>query len=97
MFRVTIPSKVQAYMAIGKPILIGVRGDAAELVVNSQAGLACIPGDPEAIARTALQMADMSEDALSAMGRAGAEGYWRDLSLAAGVSRFESVFREVAA
>jgi glycosyltransferase involved in cell wall biosynthesis len=97
LFRVTIPSKVQAYMAIGKPILIGVRGDAAELVVNSKAGLACTPGDSEAIARTALQMADMSEDTLAVMGRAGAERYRRDLSLTAGVSRFESVFREVAA
>jgi colanic acid biosynthesis glycosyl transferase WcaI len=31
LFRITIPSKTQAYLAAGKPILMGVRGDAADL------------------------------------------------------------------
>ena len=35
LFRITIPSKTQAYLAAGKPILMGVRGDAADLVDTS--------------------------------------------------------------
>ncbi len=34
LFNITIPSKTQAYMASGKPVLIGVSGDAAELIVE---------------------------------------------------------------
>jgi colanic acid biosynthesis glycosyl transferase WcaI len=39
LFSITIPSKTQAYMAAGKPILMAVDGDAAELVVRSQCGV----------------------------------------------------------
>lgn len=32
LFEITVPSKTQAYMAIGKPLLMAVSGDAADLV-----------------------------------------------------------------
>ena len=38
LFRITIPSKIQAYLAAGKPILSAVPGDASNLVTESQAG-----------------------------------------------------------
>ncbi len=34
LFCITIPSKTQAYLAFGKPILMAVRGDAADLVAS---------------------------------------------------------------
>ena len=50
LFEITIPSKTQAYLAAGKPILMAVGGDAADLVENAQAGVRCAPEDPDAIA-----------------------------------------------
>jgi len=50
LFRITIPSKTQAYLAMGRPVLIGVKGDAAHLVEKAQAGLTCEPENPESIA-----------------------------------------------
>lgn len=38
LFSITIPSKTQAYMAVGKPILMAVDGDAASLVKNADCG-----------------------------------------------------------
>ena len=38
VFALTIPSKIQAYLNAGKPILCGVRGDAADLVQESGGG-----------------------------------------------------------
>src|SRR6185312_15394395 len=35
LFEITIPQKTQFYMAMGKPILIGVRGEAAEFVTQA--------------------------------------------------------------
>src|SRR5205823_13152285 len=35
LFSITIPSKTQAYMASGKPVLMAVRGDSADLVTQS--------------------------------------------------------------
>ena len=43
LFRITIPSKTQAYLAAGRPILMGVSGDAADLVLQSGAGLVFEP------------------------------------------------------
>lgn len=42
LFEITIPSKTQAYLAMGKPVLMGVSGDAADLVKRSGAGI-CFP------------------------------------------------------
>src|SRR6266481_2995369 len=39
VFQITIPSKTQFYLAMGKPILMGMRGDAADLVKTAGAGV----------------------------------------------------------
>ena len=50
LYRITIPSKTQAYLYAGRPILMGVAGDAADLVSQADAGYAFAPGDAEALA-----------------------------------------------
>lgn len=93
LFRITIPSKTQAYLASGKPILMAVRGDAAEIVKRANAGFVCAPGDPEALADAVARAASLSHGELSAMGRRGLEYYRSELSLAAGAAAFERVFQ----
>lgn len=44
LMRVTMPSKIQSIMALGKPILATCAGDAAETVRRASAGLAVGPG-----------------------------------------------------
>jgi glycosyltransferase involved in cell wall biosynthesis len=55
LFEITIPSKTQAYLACGKPILMAVAGDAAEIVRSAGAGLVCPPENPAAMSETVLQ------------------------------------------
>ncbi|MCK4628834.1 MAG: glycosyltransferase family 4 protein, partial [Sedimentisphaerales bacterium] len=50
LFKITVPSKTQAYLATGKPILIGVKGDAAKLIEDANAGLSCEPENSQSIA-----------------------------------------------
>lgn len=50
LYRITIPSKTQAYLYAGRPILMGVAGDAADLVREADAGYLFAPGDSEALA-----------------------------------------------
>ena len=52
LYRITIPSKTQAYLYAGRPILMGVAGDAADLVAEADAGYAFAPGDAEALAES---------------------------------------------
>lgn len=56
LFRITIPSKTQAYLYAGRPILMGVAGDAADLVREADAGHVFPPGDAEALADCVRQL-----------------------------------------
>src|SRR5580698_9470460 len=80
LFHITIPSKVQAYLAAGRPILLAVSGDAADLILRSGAGIVCRPGDPQSIADAVKQLAETDPERLAAMGRAGEEFYAREMS-----------------
>jgi glycosyltransferase involved in cell wall biosynthesis len=86
LFTITIPSKTQTYLAMGKPILAAVRGDTASLVEQSGAGLSCAPGDPQALADAVVRMRSMTANDLARMGENGRLFYRMHLARAAGAS-----------
>lgn len=92
LFAITVPSKTQAYMAVGRPIVMAVRGDAAELVKASGCGEAVAPENSREIADAVLRMAALSPEDRHRMGELGADWYRRELSLETGVRRFVDVF-----
>jgi glycosyltransferase involved in cell wall biosynthesis len=97
LFEITIPSKTQSCLAAGKPILMAVAGDAADLVRAAGAGVFAAPGDAKEIAEAALQLASFAPERLIEMGSAGRGFYFRELSLDRGVGRFEEVFAQAKA
>ena len=82
LFAITVPHKVFTYLAAGKPILVGGEGDIASLVTQSRAGLACPPGNSEALARAVVTLHAMSPDEREAIGNNGrrlaCQSYSRD-------------------
>lgn len=86
LFEITIPSKTQAYLAIGKPILLGVRGDAEKIVKKANAGISFAPDCPEALAQAVITLIDMSDLERSKMGKSGKAFYKDKLSFEIGVS-----------
>lgn len=71
IFAQTIPSKIQAYLAAGKPIIASLRGEGARVVQEAAAGEACLPEDPAALAALITDMKNRTPEELSAMGLAG--------------------------
>jgi glycosyltransferase involved in cell wall biosynthesis len=45
VFSLTIPSKIQAYLACGKPLIVSLDGEGARIVEEAQCGLTCPAGD----------------------------------------------------
>jgi glycosyltransferase involved in cell wall biosynthesis len=86
LFRITIPSKAQAYLASGRPVVAGVGGEAAGLLRRSGAALVVRPSDPSALSEAISAMADLPRERREAMGRAGRGFYFENLSFAAGMS-----------
>src|SRR5262245_1611591 len=80
LFRVTIPAKTQFYLAMGKPILMGVSGDAADLVEKSGAGIVVKPEDAQALANAVLKLAQLPPRELAAMGVRGRIFYEKELN-----------------
>ena len=94
IFRITIPSKIQAYLFAGKPILCGVRGDASDLVQKSGSGVSFMPDDSDSLIKAVRKFRSMTSDELRSMGKTGRTFYESELSMAQGVHHIEKVLRE---
>jgi hypothetical protein len=95
LFTITIPSKTQAYMARGKPIIMAVDGEAATLVAHARCGVTCHPGNATALATAVMGMSKKSKAELELMGRSGKTFYDSQLSLSVGVSHLKNIFQEI--
>lgn len=71
VFAMTIPGKLQTYLATSIPILAMLNGEGAEIIRRSGAGIATPAGDGFALAAAIIQMANMNVDERLKMGRAG--------------------------
>jgi len=61
IFAATVPNKIQAYMAVGRPILASLNGEGARLVTQANAGLVSPAGDAKRLADTVLQLYNMPQ------------------------------------
>lgn len=71
IFSMTVPNKVQAYMAAGRPIIACLPGEGARLVVESGAGLGVRAGDSESLVEAILALYRMSAAERDKMGSNG--------------------------
>lgn len=95
LFEITIPSKTLAYMACGRPILMAVAGDAAEVIRNAGAGLVCAPQDPKALANTVRTFYMMPAVERERMGQAGREAFLKHYTRHALMDQYEALFTEI--
>jgi colanic acid biosynthesis glycosyl transferase WcaI len=95
LFTITIPSKTQAYMAVGKPLLMAVDGDVADLVKAADCGVTAEPENPEAIADAALKLHSLSALERHAMAERSRQYYQSKLSLSVGAGKFAAIFKQV--
>jgi len=100
IFALTLPSKVQSYLACAKPIIAAMDGEGARVVTEAGAGVAVPAENPVALADAVLRLARMGLDARQAMGERGRayfeqhferemlltrlEGWMNELKLSAG-------------
>lgn len=80
IFNLTVPSKVQFYMAQGKPILAMLNGDGADLIAESKCGIAVPANDKKAFATALKKMGSLPEDELSQLGANGKEYYEKNFT-----------------
>ena len=70
-FAQTIPSKIQAYLAAGRPILASINGEGARVVSEAGAGLVSPAGQVQPLVENIRSMKHLGADRRAAMGDAG--------------------------
>lgn len=93
VFEKTIPGKVQAYLASGRPVIAMIDGEAARVVSESGAGMACSSGDSVALADIVRTMAKLDPAQREEMGTAGNAFYTSNFSKDRLFDRLETLFR----
>jgi len=89
IFEMTIPGKMQSYLAAGKPVLAMLNGEGADVLMASRAGLLAPASDGKALARAVLEMMDMSQEDRDELGANGAAYYIKEFERSALLSRLE--------
>ncbi|GAA1773420.1 glycosyltransferase family 4 protein [Luedemannella helvata] len=95
--RGTVPSKLQAALACGSPVIVSAAGDCATLVASAGAGLTCPPEDWAALADRFAVVACMTPQARAAMGARARTLYAERMSLRVGADQIEDMLTKAAA
>jgi glycosyltransferase involved in cell wall biosynthesis len=92
----TIPSKLQSYLASGKPVVGAIDGEGAAVIRDSGAGLSAKAGDARALADRVLELRGLPPVELEAMGMRGREYFQSNFESNMLLDRFETWCRELS-
>jgi len=95
LFSITVPSKLQSYLAAGKPVLASMNGEGAEIVKKANAGYTCPAGKPQLLAEAILEMSQLSKDELGSLGKNAYQCYQTQFEREKLISQLEEEFKKV--
>lgn len=95
IFALTIPSKVQSYLACGRPIVAALDGEGARVVQEAAAGLAGPAGDPAALAANVMALYRLSQSQRQALGLKGRAYFEKHFKREMLLDRLEGLMRQV--
>lgn len=94
VFEMTIPSKVQAYLHAGRPIILAVNGEAASIIEEAEAGIGIEAENPQAIRDAVLSIYELNPEERRLMGERGRRFYDKKMSMDQGVSMVHGVIEK---
>jgi glycosyltransferase involved in cell wall biosynthesis len=94
VFETVIPTKMLEFMAAGRPIVLGVAGQAREIVDAAGAGLFVPPEDPGALAEAVLRLRE-DPDLRRKLGRAGRTYIEEHLSRGQTAARYMDILGQI--
>jgi len=95
IFSITIPAKVQSYLACGKPILAMIDGEASNIIQESNAGLTCPAENPQELAKNVIKMKEMLHDGIIDFGGNARKYYDENFERSFLFNKAEQIFNSV--
>jgi len=96
IFAYTIPSKIQAYIACGKPVIAALEGEGGRNIREAGAGWVVPPENPQALADAVIAASRLARSELSSMGERGEAWFRVHFERDKLLSRLEAELREAA-
>ncbi len=96
IFSKTIPGKLQAYLASGKPILGMIDGEAADVILESGGGLVSAAGDEEGLVNNIDKLAKLTLEERECMGVNGVNFYMQHFQSKNLFSKLEQWFNSAS-
>jgi glycosyltransferase involved in cell wall biosynthesis len=86
--KIALPSKIQAYLTTGKPIVAAVPGEANALLKKAGVRFVCKPDNPKLLAELIEQFVKMEFAERNVYGQRGKDYYWDHLCFRKGFDQF---------
>ncbi len=93
IFSYTIPAKIQAYLASGRPIIAALDGEGARVVDNSGAGLTCEAEDVNGLVGCIERLYGMSKIEKDMMGKSGKAYYLKHFEMESQAKRLVDILQ----
>lgn len=96
LFKITIPSKTQSSLAIGKPILMAVGGETNDLITTANAGITAAPGNVDAIISAIRELLSKREQ-WPEMGNNARDFYLKNMSMSINYAKIDEMLNMAVA
>lgn len=94
IFNLTVPAKLQAYMAAGRPIVAMLNGEGQQIVHAAKCGYIVNAGNSKGLAECIVQASNSDKNSLEAMGTSGFKYYQNNFTLRHCIDRFCQIINE---
>ncbi|MGS0738610.1 glycosyltransferase family 4 protein [Pseudomonas sp. GG8] len=94
IFSYTIPSKIQSYLAAGRPVIASLRGEGAQVVKDAGAGFSCAPENAEELVLCIKKMMDLDPVERQHLGVSGKQFYEKNFEMRQQVHNLVNILQE---
>jgi glycosyltransferase involved in cell wall biosynthesis len=95
IFAYTIPSKIQSYIACGRPVIAALEGEGGRIIREAGAGWVVTPEDPKALAAAVAAASALARPELDTMGHRGEAWFREHFEREKLLSRLEGFLQEL--
>ena len=94
IYALTLPGKVQSYMASAKPIIAMIDGESSRIIKESRSGIAVASEDKNKLVNAVISMSKMSIQELEHMGNNGRKYYLENFHFKKSLERLDRLFSD---
>ncbi len=94
IYALTLPGKIQSYMASSKPIIAMIDGESSRILKESKSGISVASEDQKGLVDAVMRASKMSQGELEKMGQNGREYYLKHFQLKKSLEKLNKLFSD---